>query len=132
MFQKVDPTLATRFLRLWSVLKKTLAAQSEFKYRSVLQRRRNYSTTEAVAEAEARLNAQPHGASLYYRWKGLTAIAMPLRRCCLVRPSGTETTARSNHSNPWRLRALKVGADFLKRYFPESGVWVAILPGKTT
>ncbi|XNM61684.1 hypothetical protein ACLK1T_09965 [Escherichia coli] len=40
-------------------------------------------------------------------------------------PSGTETTARSNHSNPWRLRALKVGADFLKHYFPESGVWVS-------
>lgn len=40
---------------------------------------------KAVADAEARLNAQPHGASLYYRWKGLIAIAMPLRRCCLVR-----------------------------------------------
>lgn len=39
---------------------------------------------KAVADAEARLNAQPHGASLCYRWKGLTAIAMLLRRCCLV------------------------------------------------
>ncbi len=26
---------------------------------------------KAVADAEARLNAQPHGASLCYRWKGL-------------------------------------------------------------
>jgi aromatic-amino-acid transaminase len=40
---------------------------------------------QAVAEAEARLNAQPHGASLYLPMEGLTAIAMPLRRCCLVR-----------------------------------------------
>ncbi|SQB77470.1 aromatic amino acid aminotransferase [Escherichia coli] len=40
---------------------------------------------KAVADAEARLNAQPHGASLYLPMEGLTAIAMPLRRCCLVR-----------------------------------------------
>ncbi len=40
---------------------------------------------KAVAEAEARLNAQPMALRFIYRWKGLTAIAMPLRRCCLVR-----------------------------------------------
>jgi aromatic-amino-acid transaminase len=39
---------------------------------------------QAVAEAEARLNAEPHGASLYLPMEGLNAIVTPLRRCCLA------------------------------------------------
>ncbi len=132
VFKKLTPTLATRFLRLWSVLKRPSQRQSEFKYRSVLQRRRIIPQLKAVADAEARLNALPHALRFIYRWKGLTAIAMPLRRAVWCRPFGTATTARSNHSNLGGSGALKVGADFLKRYFPEQASGSAILPGKTT
>ncbi|XPE43368.1 hypothetical protein ACNKHV_26060 [Shigella flexneri] len=128
----MTPTLSTRFLRLWSVLKKTLAATSEFKYRSGHNEDGIIPQLQAVAEAEARLNAQPHGASLYLPMEGLTAIAMPLRRCCLVRTIRYRNTARSNHSNPWRLRGIEAVADFLNRYSPESGVGVSDLTWKTT
>ncbi len=131
-FKKLTPTLATRFLRLWSVSRRPSQRQSEFKYRSVLQRRRIIPQLKAVAEAEARLNAQPMVLRFIYRWKGLIAIAMPLRAAVWCGPSGTATTARSNHSTLGGSGALKVGADFLKRYFPNQASGSAILPGKTT
>ncbi|HCD1081836.1 TPA: aromatic amino acid transaminase [Raoultella ornithinolytica] len=81
---------------------------------------------QAVAEAEARLNAQPHGASLYLPMEGLNvyrnAIAPLLfgaEHPVLVqkRVASIQTLGGSG--------ALKVGADFLKRYFPGSRVWVS-------
>ncbi|HHG8771648.1 TPA: aromatic amino acid transaminase [Raoultella planticola] len=81
---------------------------------------------QAVAEAEARLNAQPHGASLYLPMEGLnpyrSAIAPLLfgaEHPALVqnRVASIQTLGGSG--------ALKVGADFLKRYFPSSRVWVS-------
>ncbi|TCW12436.1 aromatic amino acid aminotransferase [Raoultella sp. BIGb0138] len=81
---------------------------------------------QAVAEAEARLNAQPHGASLYLPMEGLnpyrSAIAPLLfgaEHPALIqnRVAAIQTLGGSG--------ALKVGADFLKRYFPGSRVWVS-------
>ena len=81
---------------------------------------------QAVAEAEARLNAVPHGASLYLPMEGLntyrTTIAPLLfgaEQPVLVqkRVATIQTLGGSG--------ALKVGADFLKKYFPDSGVWVS-------
>ncbi|MDV1095506.1 aromatic amino acid transaminase [Raoultella ornithinolytica] len=81
---------------------------------------------QAVAEAEARLNAQPHGASLYLPMEGLNAYrnaTAPLlfgaEHPVLVqkRVASIQTLGGSG--------ALKVGADFLKRYFPGSRVWVS-------
>ena len=78
---------------------------------------------QAVAEAEARLNAQPHGASLYLPMEGLNsyrhAIA-PLLFGAVLQQQRVATIQTLGGSG-----ALKVGADFLKRYFPESGVWVS-------
>ena len=81
---------------------------------------------QAVAEAEARLNAQPHGASLYLPMEGLNcyrhAIA-PLLFAAdhpVLKQQRVATIQTLGGSG-----ALKVGADFLKRYFPESGVWVS-------
>ncbi|MBA7931370.1 aromatic amino acid transaminase [Klebsiella sp. RHBSTW-00215] len=81
---------------------------------------------QAVAEAEARLNAQPHGASLYLPMEGLNtyrhAIAPLLFGAdhpVLVqnRVASIQTLGGSG--------ALRVGADFLKYYFADSRVWVS-------
>ena len=81
---------------------------------------------KAVADAEARLNAQPHGASLYLPMEGLNsyrhAIAPLLFGAAhpVLQQQRVATIQTLGGSG-----ALKVGADFLKRYFPESGVWVS-------
>ncbi len=80
----------------------------------------------AVAEAEARLSAAPHGASLYLPMEGLgdyrSAIGPLLfgADSPLLKAGNIATIQTLGGSG-----ALKVGADFLKRYFPDSGVWVS-------
>ncbi|WP_105268922.1 aromatic amino acid transaminase [Escherichia sp. MOD1-EC6163] len=81
---------------------------------------------KAVAEAEARLNAQPHGASLYLPMEGLNSYRHALAPLLfganhpVLQQQRVATIQTLGGSG-----ALKVGADFLKRYFPESGVWVS-------
>jgi aromatic-amino-acid transaminase len=81
---------------------------------------------QAVALAEEHLNAQPHGASIYLPMEGLnsyrSAIAPLLfgaNHPALLegRIATIQTLGGSG--------ALKVGADFLKTYFPKSQVWVS-------
>ncbi|MCE9896858.1 aromatic amino acid transaminase [Raoultella terrigena] len=81
---------------------------------------------KAVAEAEARLNAQPHGASLYLPMEGLNAYRSAIAPLLFgadhpvlqqQRVASIQTLGGSG--------ALKVGADFLKRYFPQARVWVS-------
>jgi aromatic-amino-acid transaminase len=81
---------------------------------------------QAVEEAETRLNAQPHQASLYLPMDGLAGYreaiapllfgaqhpALQAKRIATIQTVGGSG-------------ALKVGADFLKRYFPQSQVWVS-------
>jgi len=81
---------------------------------------------QAVAEAEARLNAQPHGASLYLPMEGLPGYRHTIAPLLF----GTEhPVLKANRVATIQTLggsgALKVGADFLKRYFPASGVWVS-------
>jgi len=80
----------------------------------------------AVADAEARLNAQPHGASLYLPMEGLNSYRHAIAPLLFGadhpvlkqnRVASIQTLGGSG--------ALKVGADFLKRYFPQSRVWVS-------
>ena len=81
---------------------------------------------QAVAEAEARLNAQPHGASLYLPMEGLNSYRHAIAPLLfgadhpVLKQQRVATIQTLGDSG-----ALKVGADFLKRYFPESGVWVS-------
>ncbi|TGB78270.1 aromatic amino acid aminotransferase [Escherichia sp. E4694] len=81
---------------------------------------------KAVAEAEARLNAQPHGASLYLPMEGLNSYRHTISPLLfgadhpVLQQQRVATIQTLGGSG-----ALKVGADFLKRYFPESGVWVS-------
>ncbi len=81
---------------------------------------------QAVAEAEARLNAGPHGASLYLPMEGLSGYRQAIAPLLF----GAEHTALKQNriasiQTVGGSGALKVGADFLKRYFPESHVWVS-------
>ncbi|EML2227059.1 aromatic amino acid transaminase [Klebsiella aerogenes] len=81
---------------------------------------------QAVAGAEAQLNAQPHGASLYLPMEGLNSYRHAIAPLLFGadhpvlkqnRVASIQTLGGSG--------ALKVGADFLKRYFPQSRVWVS-------
>ena len=81
---------------------------------------------QAVAEAEARLNAQPHGASIYLPMEGLNAY----RHAIAPLLFGADHPVLAQHrvasiQTLGGSGALKVGADFLKRYFSGSQVWVS-------
>ncbi|MEQ0735793.1 aromatic amino acid transaminase [Enterobacter asburiae] len=81
---------------------------------------------KAVAEAEARLNAVPHGASLYLPMEGLNAYRDTIAP--LLFGADHAVLAQKRVATIQTLGgsgALKVGADFLKKYFPDSGVWVS-------
>ena len=81
---------------------------------------------QAVAEAEARLNAQPHGASLYLPMEGMNTYRQAVAP--LLFGADHPVLAQKRVATIQTLGgsgALKVGADFLKRYFPASGVWVS-------
>ena len=81
---------------------------------------------QAVAEAEARLNAVPHGASLYLPMEGLNAYRSTIAP--LLFGADHPVLAQKRVATIQTLGgsgALKVGADFLKKYFPDSGVWVS-------
>lgn len=81
---------------------------------------------QAVAEAEARINALPHGASVYLPMEGLNTYrhgVAPLlfgAEHPVLQENRVATIQTLGGSG-----ALKVGADFLKRYFPGSKVWVS-------
>ena len=81
---------------------------------------------KAVADAEARLNAQPHGASLYLPMEGLNSYRHAIAPLLfgadhpVLQQQRVATIQTLGGSG-----ALKLGADFLKRYFPESSVWVS-------
>ena len=81
---------------------------------------------QAVAEAEARLNAVPHGASLYLPMEGLNAYRNTIAP--LLFGADHPVLAQKRVATIQTLGgsgALKVGVDFLKKYFPDSGVWVS-------
>ncbi|SUB69190.1 Aromatic-amino-acid aminotransferase [Pluralibacter gergoviae] len=60
---------------------------------------------QAVAEAESRLNAQPHGASVYLPMEGLNTYRSGIAPLLFWRrPSGAGPAARGDHSDPRRLR----------------------------
>lgn len=75
---------------------------------------------KAVAGAEARLNAVPHGASLYLPMEGLNAYRNTIAP--LLFGADHAVLAQKRVATIQTLGgsgALKVGADFLKKYFPD-------------
>ncbi|BCQ36949.1 MULTISPECIES: amino acid aminotransferase [Erwinia] len=80
----------------------------------------------AVAAAEALLNAQPQSASLYLPMEGLPPYRSAVAPLLFgaehpVLKAGRIATIQTLGGSG----ALKVGADFLKYYFPNSQVWVS-------
>jgi len=86
----------------------------------------NIPQLQAVASAEEKLNAVPHGASLYLPMEGLSGYRSAIAPLLF----GTESVALcegriATIQTLGGSGALKVGADFLKTYFPDSQVWVS-------
>ncbi|WP_026042547.1 amino acid aminotransferase [Pantoea sp. A4] len=81
---------------------------------------------QAVAAAEEQLHAEPQQASLYLPMEGLVSYRNAIAP--LLFGSDHEMLKAGRIASIQTLGgsgALKVGADFLKRYFPQSGVWVS-------
>jgi len=81
---------------------------------------------QAVAAAEEQLKAEPQQASLYLPMEGLNAYRNAIAPLLFgadhpVLKAGRIASIQTLGGSG----ALKVGADFLKRYFPDSGVWVS-------
>ncbi|MGQ8775988.1 amino acid aminotransferase [Serratia sp. NA_112.1] len=81
---------------------------------------------KAVAAAEAQLSSVDHGASVYLPMEGL----LPYRTAIQHLLFGTEHRMLQQGriatiQTVGGSGALKVGADFLKSYFPDSQVWVS-------
>jgi len=81
---------------------------------------------KAVAAAEEQLYAEPHQASLYLPMEGLNSYRNAIAPLLFgadhpVLKAGRIASIQTLGGSG----ALKVGADFLKRYFPQSAVWVS-------
>ncbi|MCS3433884.1 amino acid aminotransferase [Klebsiella sp. BIGb0407] len=81
---------------------------------------------QAVASAEEKLNAAPHGASLYLPMEGLSGYRSAIAPLLFGTDSQALREGRiATIQTLGGSGALKVGADFLKTYFPDSQVWVS-------
>jgi aromatic-amino-acid transaminase len=80
----------------------------------------------AVGEAERRLAGQPHEASLYLPMEGLASYRQAIQALLFGEDHPAVSGGRvATVQTVGGSGALKVGADFLKRYFPEAEVWVS-------
>lgn len=81
---------------------------------------------QAVAAAETRLNAQPQQASLYLPMDGLASYRQAIAPLLFgAQHAALQANRIATIQTVGGSGALKVGADFLKRYFPQSQVWVS-------
>ena len=81
---------------------------------------------EAVARARLLLEQQPAGASVYLPMEGLNAYRSAVQHLVFGEQHAALKAGRiATIQTLGGSGALKVGADFLKRYFPDSDVWVS-------
>jgi len=81
---------------------------------------------QAVAAAEEQLKAEPQQASLYLPMEGLNAYRNAIAPLLFGADHPMLKAGRiASIKTLGGSGVLKVGADFLKRYFPNSGVWVS-------
>lgn len=81
---------------------------------------------QAVALAEERLSSQPHGASIYLPMEGLNTYRSAIAPLLFGADHPALLEGRiATIQTLGGSGALKVGADFLKTYFPNSQVWVS-------
>ncbi|WP_041795299.1 aromatic amino acid transaminase [Pararhodospirillum photometricum] len=80
----------------------------------------------ALAEAKARLDARPPEAKLYLPMEGLASYRDAIQALLFGEDSAVRAERRvATLQTLGGSGALKVGADFLHRYFPQSEVWVS-------
>ncbi|MFT4192329.1 MAG: amino acid aminotransferase [Comamonas sp.] len=80
----------------------------------------------SVQEAQARLEAGSHGPSLYLPMEGLQPYRAAVQSLLFGQDSAALADGRiATIQTLGGSGALKVGADFLQRYFPQSEVWVS-------
>ncbi|ACS84546.1 amino acid aminotransferase [Musicola paradisiaca] len=81
---------------------------------------------QAVAAAEAQMQAEPQHASVYLPMEGLQSYRNAIQHLLFGEHHPALTAGRiASIQTLGGSGALKVGADFLKRYFPDSEVWVS-------
>ncbi|KAF1020451.1 MAG: Aromatic-amino-acid aminotransferase [Paracidovorax wautersii] len=81
---------------------------------------------DSVQHAHARLEAQPVAPSLYLPMEGLQPYRAAVQSLLFGADSGVLREGRiATIQTLGGSGALKVGADFLRRYFPQSDVWVS-------
>ncbi|SFE11276.1 aromatic-amino-acid transaminase [Phytobacter palmae] len=81
---------------------------------------------KAVQEAETRLRSQPQKASLYLPMEGFAPYRSAIQTLLFGKNHPALNAGRiATIQTLGGSGALKVGADFLKRYFPDSDVWVS-------
>ncbi|WP_192459178.1 amino acid aminotransferase [Musicola keenii] len=81
---------------------------------------------QAVAAAEAQMQAEPHHASVYLPMEGLQSYRNAIQHLLFGEHHPALTAGRiASIQTLGGSGALKIGADFLKRYFPDSEVWVS-------
>lgn len=80
----------------------------------------------ALLEAQRRLELQPPAAKLYLPMEGMPSYRVAVQELLFGAKSGARQEARiASIQTLGGSGALKVGADFLRRYFPASDVWVS-------
>lgn len=127
MFQNVDAYAGDPILSLMETFKQdTRPNKVNLSIGLYYNEQNQIPQLDAVAKAEARLQAAPHEASLYLPMDGLP----PYRSAIAPLLFGEEhPKLKAGHIATIQTvggsGALKVGADFLKAYFPQSQVWVS-------
>ena len=127
MFQKVDAYAGDPILTLMETFKQDPRAHKvNLSIGLYYNEQGIIPQLQAVAEAEARLNAQPYQASLYLPMDGLASYRRAIAPLLFgAQHPALQANRIATIQTVGGSGALKVGADFLKRYFPQSQVWVS-------
>ncbi|MDU4290947.1 amino acid aminotransferase [Mixta calida] len=127
MFQKVDAYAGDPILTLMETFKQDPRAHKvNLSIGLYYNEQGIIPQLQAVAEAEARLNAQPYQASLYLPMDGLASYRQAIAPLLFgAQHPALQANRIATIQTVGGSGALKVGADFLKRYFPQSQVWVS-------
>lgn len=127
MFQNVDAYAGDPILSLMETFKQDTRLQKvNLSIGLYYDEQGEIPQLKAVAEAEARLNAQAHNASLYLPMDGLSPYRSAIAPLLFGQDHPALKAGRiATIQTIGGSGALKVGADFLKTYFPGSEVYVS-------
>ncbi|WP_199257227.1 amino acid aminotransferase [Pantoea sp. BAV 3049] len=127
MFQNVDAYAGDPILSLMETFKQDARPHKvNLSIGLYYDREGQIPQLQAVAEAEARLNAETHNAAVYLPMDGLASYRSAIAPLLFGQDHPALQAGRiATIQTVGGSGALKVGADFLKAYFPNSQVWVS-------